>query len=83
MLLNDGRLVINLLVQSINGNDLIIYENGNKKRSVCFADDLIDGLTLFMNSSNLGPINLGNPKELFSLQIINLIRNISIEKVNK
>ena len=82
MLLNDGRLISNLLVQSINGNDLSIYGNGNQTRSFCFVDDLIDGLTLFMNSSNLGPMNLGNPEELSILQITNLIRKISIEKVN-
>ena len=82
MLLNDGRLISNLLVQSIHGNDLTIYGNGNQTRSFCFVDDLIDGLTLFMNSSNLGPMNLGNPEELSILQITNLIRNISIEKVN-
>ena len=82
MLLNDGRLISNLLVQSIHGNDLTIYGNGHQTRSFCFVDDLIDGLTLFMNSSNLGPINLGNPEELSILKITNLIRNISIEKVN-
>ena len=82
MLLNDGRLISNLLVQSIHGNDFTIYGNGNQTRSFCFIDDLIDGLTLFMNSSNLGPMNLGNPEELSILQITNLIRNISIKKLN-
>jgi UDP-glucuronate decarboxylase len=82
MLLNDGRLISNLLVQSIHGNDLTIYGNGNQTRSFCFVDDLIDGLTLFMNSSSLGPMNLGNPEELSILQITNLISNLSIEKVN-
>ena len=82
MLLNDGRLISNLLVQSIHGNDLTIYGNGKQTRSFCFVDDLIDGLTLFMNSLNVGPMNLGNPEELSILQITNLIRNISIEKLN-
>tara|TARA_E500000331_G_scaffold252673_1_gene243007 strand:+ start:169 stop:405 length:237 start_codon:yes stop_codon:yes gene_type:complete len=58
MLLNDGRLIINLLVQSIHGNDLLIYGNGNQIRRFCFIDDLINSLTLFMNSSSLGLINL-------------------------
>ena len=82
MLLNDGRLISNLLVQSIHENDLTIYGNGNQTRSICFDDDLIDGLTLFMNSLNVGPMNLGNPEELSILQITNLISNLSIEKVN-
>ena len=82
MLLNDGRLISNLLVQSIHGKELTIYGNGNQTRSFCFIDDLIDGLTLFMNSSNIGPMNLGNPEELSILQVANLIRNSSIKKLN-
>ena len=42
ILLNDGRLINNLLVQSINGEDLTIYGSGNQTRSFCFIDDMID-----------------------------------------
>ena len=82
MLLNDGRLISNLLVQSIHGEDLTIYGNGNQTRSFCFVDDLINGLILFMNSLIKGPINLGNPEELSILQITNIIRKTSIQKLN-
>tara|TARA_Y100001968_G_scaffold323953_1_gene362444 strand:- start:1340 stop:1813 length:474 start_codon:yes stop_codon:yes gene_type:complete len=82
MLLNDGRLIGNLLVQSIQGEDLTIYGNGNQTRSFCFVDDLVDSLILFMNSSYTGPINLGNTEELSILEIANLIRINSIKKVN-
>jgi len=82
MLLNDGRLISKLLIQSLYGEDLTIYGDGNQTRSFCFVDDLIDSLILFMESSNIGPINLGNPEELSVLQIANLIRSKSIKKVN-
>ena len=82
MLLNDGRLISNLLVQSIHGEDLTIYGNGTQTRSFCFVDDLINGLILFMNSLIKGPINLGNPEELSILQITNIIRKKSIKKLN-
>ena len=82
MLLNDGRLISNLLVQSIYGEDLTIYGNGTQTRSFCFVDDLINGLILFMNSLIKGPINLGNPEELSILQITNIIRKTSIQKLN-
>ena len=35
-----------------------------------------------MNSLIKGPINLGNPEELSILQITNIIRNTSIQKLN-
>ena len=82
MLLNDGRLISNLLVQSIHGEDLTIYGNGTQTRSFCFVDDLINGLILLMNSLIKGPINLGNPEELSILQITNIIRKTSIQKLN-
>ena len=82
MLLNDGRLISNLLVQSIYGEDLTIYGNGTQTRSFCFVDDLINGLILLMNSLNKGPINLGNPEELSILQITKIIRNTSIHRLN-
>ena len=45
-----------------------------------FVNYLIDGLTLFMNSSNIEPINLDNPEQLSILQMTNLIINTSLEK---
>ena len=74
MAINDGRLISNLLVQSIKGEDLTIYGDGKQTRSLCFVDDMIDGLILLMNSSNHGPINLGNPEELSIIRIAELIR---------
>ena len=44
MAINDGRLISNLLVQSIKGEDLTIYGDGKQTRSLCFVDDMIDGL---------------------------------------
>ena len=75
MALNDGRLISNLLVQSIKGKDLTIYGDGKQTRSFCFVDDLIDGLILLMNSSSQGPIKIGNPEELSILKIAELIRS--------
>ncbi len=82
MLLNDGRLISNLLTQSINGKDLTIYGNGKQTRSFCFVDDLIDGLVLLMNSNNKGPMNLGNPEELSILEIAKFIRDQSEKELN-
>ena len=56
LLLNDVRLMSNLLLKSIYGKELTIYGNGNQTKSFCFVYDFIDGLTLF--------IDVGNPEEL-------------------
>ena len=66
MLPNDGRVVSNFIVQALTGQDITLYGDGNQTRAFCFVDDLIDGLTRMMATSNdtSGPINLGNPHEI-------------------
>jgi UDP-glucuronate decarboxylase len=61
---NDGRVVSNFIVQALKGNDITIYGDGSQTRSFCYVDDLIGGMTAFMNQEGLlGPVNIGNPAE--------------------
>lgn len=73
MLKNDGRVVSNFIVQSLENKPITIYGEGSQTRSFCFVDDLIDGLVLLMNSNISGPINLGNPQECTILELAELI----------
>jgi UDP-glucuronate decarboxylase len=67
----DGRVVSNFIVQALTGNDITIYGEGEQTRSFCYVDDLIDGITKFMNSSSdiNGPINLGNNSEFTMIEL--------------
>ena len=63
---NDGRVVSNLILNALQGEDLTLYGDGSQTRSFCFVDDTVDGLIRLMNHANdefTGPINLGNPSE--------------------
>ena len=62
---NDGRVVSNLIMQALRGQNITIYGDGHQTRSFCYVDDLIDGFLKLMASpdSVTGPINLGNPVE--------------------
>ncbi|MCL5124665.1 MAG: SDR family oxidoreductase [Deltaproteobacteria bacterium] len=64
MLPNDGRVVSNFICQALSGEDLTIYGDGSQTRSFCFISDMVNGLTKLMESSEPGPINLGNPHEV-------------------
>ena len=64
MLPNDGRVVSNFICQVLQGDDLTVYGNGMQTRSFCYVSDLVDGLIRLMESSEPGPINLGNPHEV-------------------
>jgi UDP-glucuronate decarboxylase len=65
MAVNDGRVVSNFIVQALKNEPITIYGDGSHTRSFCFVDDLVRGITGFMNSANgfPGPVNLGNPSE--------------------
>ena len=64
MAINDGRVVSNFIVQALSGDDITIYGDGSQTRSLCYVDDLINGLILLMNTDGVHqPVNLGNPQE--------------------
>lgn len=68
---NDGRVVSNFIVQALQGCDLTIYGDGSQTRSFCYVDDLIDAMTLMMETATgvCGPINVGNPSEFTILEL--------------
>jgi dTDP-glucose 4,6-dehydratase len=64
---NDGRVVSNFIVQSLQGKPLTIYGNGSQTRSFCYVSDLVTGILALLftpPSEELGtPVNIGNPEE--------------------
>ncbi len=70
MAVDDGRVVSNFIVQALRGEPLTVYGDGSQTRSLCYVDDLVEGLIGLMERSPVpGPINLGNPEELSVLEI--------------
>ena len=71
---NDGRVVSNFIVQTIQNQPITIYGDGSQTRSFCYVDDLITGLVALMNQDQTtGPINLGNPEEITIKRLAELI----------
>jgi dTDP-glucose 4,6-dehydratase len=60
---NDGRVVSNFMMQALEGKPLTIYGDGRQTRSFCFVSDLVEGLFRLLMSSEVEPVNLGNPAE--------------------
>ena len=74
MLLDDGRVVSNFIVQALRGEPLTLYGDGSQTRSFCYVSDLIEGLIRLMNGEHSGPINLGNPEEFTIRELAELVR---------
>mmetsp|Transcript_12190 Transcript_12190/g.17874 ORF Transcript_12190/g.17874 Transcript_12190/m.17874 type:complete len:388 (+) Transcript_12190:86-1249(+) len=60
---NDGRVVSNFIIQSLQDIDLTIYGDGSQTRSFQYVSDLVRGLYALMNGNYDQPVNLGNPDE--------------------
>lgn len=59
----DGRVISNLMMQALQGQDLTIYGDGSQTRSFCYVSDLIDGVVRLAHSDEHLPVNIGNPEE--------------------
>ncbi len=64
MIINDGRVVTNFIIQALKGEDITIFGSGEQTRSFCYIDDMVEGIIRMMEQDELvGPVNLGNPGE--------------------
>lgn len=72
MRLDDGRAVVNMVVQALRGEPLTVYGDGQQTRSFCFVSDTVSGLLALLDSTHPGPVNLGNPAEVTILHLARL-----------
>ncbi len=63
--LDDGRMIPNFIVAALKGAPLTIHGTGKQTRSICYVDDLVDGLmrALFTEDTAGQVFNLGNSEE--------------------
>lgn len=72
MMVNDGRVVSNFIVQVLKGEEITIYGDGTQTRSFCYVSDLVHGIIRLMNAEADDihmPVNLGNPGEFTMNQL--------------
>ena len=83
---DDGRVVSNFIIQALKNEPLAIYGDGSQTRSFCYVSDMVDGLIKLMNSTEIGPINLGNQDEFTIKELASEIIKLTNSKsqiVNK
>ncbi|BBX46646.1 SDR family oxidoreductase [Mycobacterium cookii] len=74
---DDGRVVSSFIDQALNSRPLTVFGDGTQTRSLCYVDDLVHGILAMLDSSEPGPINLGNPVELSVVEIAELVLELS------
>lgn len=76
MRMDDGRAIPTFIVQALRGEPLTVYGDGRQTRSVCYVDDMVEGLYRLLLSEVIEPVNLGNPDEVSVLQLAEEIRQL-------
>jgi nucleoside-diphosphate-sugar epimerase len=73
----DGRMLPNFITQALANKPLTIYGDGQYTRSLCYVDDLLDGLLAVMATDRPDaagrPFNLGNPEEHTILEYAQMV----------
>ena len=74
-----GRVVSNFIVQARCNEPTTIYGGGTQSHSLCYVDDLIDGVLRLMDTAPAitGPINLGIQNELSITELAETIVSLS------
>jgi len=77
MQLNDGRVIPNFMKQALRGEPLTVYGDGSQTRSFCYVSDEVDGFLRLMGSSEVLPVNIGNPSEFTILECAQQVLKIT------
>jgi hypothetical protein len=71
--IDDGRAFCTFAVQALRGDPLTVHGDGSQTRSLCYVDDLIEGIWRLLGSDLVGPVNLGNPEEVTILELAQMV----------
>ncbi len=74
---NDGRAIPTFIRQALRGEPLTVAGDGSQTRSVCYVDDLVEGIMRMLRSDLPGPINIGNPHEVSVLYLAETIKRLT------
>jgi dTDP-glucose 4,6-dehydratase len=74
---DDGRVVTNFIAQGLRHESLTVYDDGSRTRSFCYVSDLVDGMVRLLESNEVEPINLGNPREMTVLDFAKTVQRLT------
>ena len=76
---DDGRVVSNFINQAISNSPITVYGDGTQTRSICYIDDLVEGLiTAITSDKTKGEVlNLGNADEKTVIELAKIIKKMT------
>ncbi len=80
MRIEDGRAIPAFMGQALRNEPVPVFGDGSQTRSVCYVDDLIEGIYRLLMSNENDPVNVGNPDEITMLDLAKEIIEITGSK---
>ncbi len=80
MRIEDGRAIPAFMSQALRGEPVPVFGDGSQTRSVCYVDDLVEGIYRLLLSDENDPVNIGNPDEISMLDLAKEIIEITGSK---
>jgi dTDP-glucose 4,6-dehydratase len=73
---DDGRVIPNYFRQALSGQPLTVYGDGGQTRSLCYVDDLVEGILAVLEGADPLPFNLGTQDEISMLELAHLVKRV-------
>ncbi|MGH8873904.1 MAG: NAD-dependent epimerase/dehydratase family protein [Acidimicrobiia bacterium] len=73
---NDGRAIPAFFSAALENRPLPVHGDGSQTRSLCYVDDLIDGILRLVLSDYRLPVNIGNPEEVSILELAETVQEV-------
>jgi len=82
MLSKDMRMSIVFIEQALKNVDITVFGDGTQTRSLCYVDDMVDGLIrlMFYPNTNMQVVNLGTTQEHAVMEYAKLIKKLTSSK---
>jgi dTDP-glucose 4,6-dehydratase len=74
---NDGRAIPTFIRQALRNEPITVAGDGSQTRSVCYVDDLVEGIWRFAQTDHPGPMNIGNQSEISMLDLARWIAELT------
>jgi dTDP-glucose 4,6-dehydratase len=73
---DDGRAVPAFFTQALAGLPPTVAGDGSQSHSLCYVDDLVEGLVSALEAGLPGPVDLGNPEEVTVRELALAVREV-------
>jgi len=77
MRINDGRAIPAFITQALLNEPITVFGDGKQTRSVCYVDDLVEGIYRLLLSNEVEPVNIGNPDEISMFELACEIKELT------